>query len=81
MSKEKLHKVSVGADVNNVPDGWFRIIPATNAEIMDAHPTCGECEHVMVFTDKPVCRHYSSQMRMQRVDPEKDYCRHWEKEQ
>jgi hypothetical protein len=54
---------------------------ATPAEIMASHPKCGECEHVMVFTDKPVCRHYSAKMRMQRVDPEKDYCRHWEGKQ
>lgn len=74
MSEVKLHKVSVGATAGK-PDGWFRIIPATTAEIMDAHPKCGECnrrEHDADDTLGGWCSWLGTPIYAD------FYCRHWE---
>lgn len=75
MSEVKLHKVSVGADVNYVPDGWFRIIPATTAEIMAYHPKCKDCSsNNKEEYGVPWCYVFDVAI----LDPDNYYCRHWE---
>lgn len=83
MSEVKLHKVSVGATAGK-PDGWFRIIPATTAEIMEAHPICSVCNFIVHVSNEHVgdcwkCNNTKSSCFDRRIkDPTADYCRHWE---
>jgi len=60
------------------------VIVATPAEIMAAHPKCGECEHrghIPTFAigfEFIYCVNPESAFAGQSVDPTTDYCNKWE---
>lgn len=58
--------------VRNAPD-----------EIKSAHPKCGECKWMVNDDDydSHACDNANGISIRRRLDPDKDYCRHWEAKQ
>lgn len=51
--------------------------PATTAEIMEAHPKCGECRYYLAFDNGlGECNNAKQTYRCDLTPT--DYCRHWE---
>jgi len=73
----KLYKINSEA-IDFELDGGWTISEATPAEIMAAHPKCGECMYWLKNAfQELVCFNEESRLRYARTDVT-DYCNKWE---